>query len=119
MLDARIKVLERKYEINIGLLHCEGSYFRVRERDSSFSYLILDSSCPGVEDSDDAPFTHHALLVYFGGAEVDVALAGVFSVSVFFPPCLVDCLRLLWSVAPFDCFHLGIGRGHLIFQHIV
>ena len=37
---------------------------------SLFAQLILDSSGPGVEDSDDAPFTRHTLFVFFGGAEV-------------------------------------------------
>jgi hypothetical protein len=39
MLDARNKRLKGKYEINIGLLHGEGSWFRVRER-NSFVFLI-------------------------------------------------------------------------------
>jgi hypothetical protein len=35
-----------------------------------FTQLILDLSGPGVEDSDDAPFTRHTFFVFFGGAEV-------------------------------------------------
>jgi hypothetical protein len=35
MLDARNKRLKGKYEINTGLPLGEGSWFRVRERDSS------------------------------------------------------------------------------------
>jgi hypothetical protein len=46
----------------------------------------LDSFGPEVEDSDNAPFTRHTLFVFFGGAEVGEALAGVFLVSVLFPP---------------------------------
>jgi hypothetical protein len=30
-----------------------------------FAQLILDSSDPGVEDSDDTPFTRHTLFVFF------------------------------------------------------
>jgi hypothetical protein len=39
-----------------------------------------------VEDSDDAPFTHHTFFVFFGDDEVGEALAGVFLISVFFSP---------------------------------
>jgi hypothetical protein len=39
-----------------------------------------------VEDSNDAPFTRHTLLIFFGGVEVGEALAVVFLVSVFFFP---------------------------------
>jgi hypothetical protein len=39
-----------------------------------------------VEDSDDALFTRHTFLVFFGGDEVVEALAGLFMISVFFPP---------------------------------
>jgi hypothetical protein len=48
--------------------------------------LILGSSGPGVEDSNDALFTRQTLFVFFGGDEVDEAFAGVFLVSIFFPP---------------------------------
>jgi hypothetical protein len=48
--------------------------------------LILGSSGPGVEDSDDALFTRHTFFVFFGGDEVDEALAGVFLIFVFFSP---------------------------------
>jgi hypothetical protein len=48
--------------------------------------LGLGSSGPGVEDSDDAPFTRHSFFVFFGGDEDSEALAGVFLISVFFPP---------------------------------
>jgi hypothetical protein len=51
-----------------------------------FAQLILDSSGPEVEDLDYAPFTRHTLFVFFGGAEVGEALAGVSLVSVFFSP---------------------------------
>jgi hypothetical protein len=46
--------------------------------------LILDSSGPGVEDTDNTLFTCHTFFVFFGGDEVGEALAGVFLVSV--PP---------------------------------
>jgi hypothetical protein len=46
----------------------------------------LGSSGPGVEESDDALFTRHTFFVFFGGDEVGEALAGVFFISVFFPP---------------------------------
>jgi hypothetical protein len=46
----------------------------------------LGSSGPGVEESDDALFTRHTFFVFFGGDEVGEALAGVFLISVFFPP---------------------------------
>jgi hypothetical protein len=39
-----------------------------------------------VDDSDNDPFTHHTLFVFFGGIEVGEALAGVSLVSIFFPP---------------------------------
>jgi hypothetical protein len=39
-----------------------------------------------VEDSDDALLTRQTFFVFFGGDEVDEALAGVFLISVFFPP---------------------------------
>jgi hypothetical protein len=48
--------------------------------------LILGSSDPGVEDSDDALFTCHTFFVFFGGDEVGEALAGVFLISIFFSP---------------------------------
>jgi hypothetical protein len=48
------------------------------------SQLILGSSGPGVEDSDDAIFTRHTFFVFFIGDEVGEALAGVFLISVFF-----------------------------------
>jgi hypothetical protein len=51
-----------------------------------FSQLILDSSGPGVEDSDTTFFTRHTLFVFFDGDEVSEALAGVVLVSIFFPP---------------------------------
>jgi hypothetical protein len=51
-----------------------------------FPQLILDLSGPGVEDSDDTLLTRHTFFVFFGGAEVGEALAGVFLISVFFPP---------------------------------
>jgi hypothetical protein len=41
-----------------------------------FAQLVLDSSSPGVEDSDDAFFTCHTFFVFFGGAEVGEALVG-------------------------------------------
>jgi hypothetical protein len=49
-----------------------------------FAELILYSSGPGVEDLDDALFTYHTLYVFFGGAEVGEALAGVFLVFILF-----------------------------------
>jgi hypothetical protein len=49
-----------------------------------------------VEDSDDTLFTRHTFFVFFGGAEVGEALAGVFLISVFFSP-----LALLISFAFF------------------
>jgi hypothetical protein len=39
-----------------------------------------------VEDSDDALFTRHTFLVFFGGDEVGEALVGVFLISILFPP---------------------------------
>jgi hypothetical protein len=51
-----------------------------------FSKLILGSPGPGVEDSDDALFTHHTFFVFFGGDEVGEVWARVFLISVFFPP---------------------------------
>jgi hypothetical protein len=48
--------------------------------------LILSSFSPGVEGSDDAPFTRHTFFVFFGGDEVREALAGVSLISVFFHP---------------------------------
>jgi hypothetical protein len=48
--------------------------------------IILGSSGPGVEDSDDALFTRHTSFAFFGGDEVGKALAGVFLISVLFPP---------------------------------
>jgi hypothetical protein len=49
--------------------------------------LILGSSGPGVEDSDNALFySPHLLFVLFGSDEVGEALAGVFLISVFFSP---------------------------------
>jgi hypothetical protein len=39
-----------------------------------------------VEDLGDALFTGHTFLVFFGGDEVGQALAGLFMISVFFPP---------------------------------
>jgi hypothetical protein len=48
--------------------------------------LILCSSGPGVDDSDDALFTCHTSFVLFGGNEVNESLVGVFLISVFFPP---------------------------------
>jgi hypothetical protein len=51
-----------------------------------FAQLILDSSRLRAKDLDDAPFTHHTLFVFFGGAEVDEALARVFLLFVFFSP---------------------------------
>jgi hypothetical protein len=56
-----------------------------------------------VEDPDDAPFTRHTLFVFFGGAEVVEALAGVFLVSVFFSPLalLIVFGFLVWWL-PFD-----------------
>jgi hypothetical protein len=39
-----------------------------------------------VEDSDDALFTRHTSFAFFGGDEVGKALAGVFLISVLFPP---------------------------------
>jgi hypothetical protein len=39
-----------------------------------------------VEDSDDAFFTGHTFLIFFGGDEVSEALAGVFLISAFSPP---------------------------------
>jgi hypothetical protein len=48
--------------------------------------LILGSSGPRVEDLNDALFTRHTFFVFFGGDEVDEALAGVFLISIFFPP---------------------------------
>jgi hypothetical protein len=48
--------------------------------------MILDSSGPGVEDSNDVLFTRHTFFVFFGGHEVGEALARVFLISVFFPP---------------------------------
>jgi hypothetical protein len=51
-----------------------------------FPQLILDLSGPGVEDSDDTLLTRHTFFVFFGGAEVGEALAGVFLIFVFFPP---------------------------------
>jgi hypothetical protein len=45
-----------------------------------------------VEGSDNALFTRHTF-VFFGGDEVGEAFAGVFLISVFFPPlALFDCL---------------------------
>jgi hypothetical protein len=46
----------------------------------------LGSSGLGVEDSDNALFTRHTFFVLFGVDEVGEALAGVFLISVFFPP---------------------------------
>jgi hypothetical protein len=48
--------------------------------------LILGSSGLRVEYSDDSLFTRHTFFVFFGGANVGEALAGVFLISVFFPP---------------------------------
>jgi hypothetical protein len=48
--------------------------------------LILDLSSSEVKDSDDTLFTHLTFYVFFGGAEVSEALAGVFLISVFFFP---------------------------------
>jgi hypothetical protein len=48
--------------------------------------LILGSSGPEVEDSDNALFTHHTFFAFFGGDEVGEALVGVFLIYVFFPP---------------------------------
>jgi hypothetical protein len=48
--------------------------------------LILGSSGLGVEDLNDAFFTHHTFFVFFGGDEVSKTLAGVFLISVFFSP---------------------------------
>jgi hypothetical protein len=39
-----------------------------------------------VEDSDDTLFTCLTFFVLLGGAKVGEALAGVFLISVFFPP---------------------------------
>jgi hypothetical protein len=47
---------------------------------------MLDSSDPGVEDLYDTLFTRHTFFVFFGGAEVCEALAGVFLISVFLSP---------------------------------
>jgi hypothetical protein len=85
MLYAQNPMLKGKYEINVSLPLGEGSWFRVRERDSSVAQLNLDSSGPGVEDSDDTLLTHHTFFVFFGGDEVSEALAGVFLIFVF-PP---------------------------------
>jgi hypothetical protein len=51
-----------------------------------FAQLILDLSSLGVEDSDDTLFTCLTFFVLLGGAKVGEALAGVFLISVFFPP---------------------------------
>jgi hypothetical protein len=48
--------------------------------------LILGSSGPEVEDSDNALFTHHTFFAFFGVDEVGEALVGVFLIYVFFPP---------------------------------
>jgi hypothetical protein len=70
-----------------------------------------------VEDSDDAPFTHHTF-VFFGGDEVGETLAGVFLISTFFAPLsFADWLRLLGLVVPVECFQLG--WGYLIFLLMV
>jgi hypothetical protein len=58
-----------------------------------FAHLILGSSGPGVEDSNDTLFTRHTFFVFFSGDEVSEALAGVFSIFVFFSP-----LALLISI---------------------
>jgi hypothetical protein len=61
--------------------------------------LILGSSGPKVEDSNDALFTHHTFFVFFGGDEVSEPLAGVFLICLLFPLSFVDWLRLLGLVA--------------------
>jgi hypothetical protein len=76
--------------------------------------LILGLSGPGVEDSGDTLSTHHTFFVFFGGDEVGEALAGVFSISVFFSP-----LALLVSFdfsglvgATFSFLYWGYGFLH-------
>jgi hypothetical protein len=97
-------MLKEKYEIDTGLPHSEGCSLESVSGTPPFAQLILDSSGPRVEDSNDTPFTLHTLFVFFGDAEVSEALAGVFLVSSSFPLSLVDCFRLLWLVVPFECF---------------
>jgi hypothetical protein len=129
MLDARNKMIEGKYEINTGLPHGEGRILESMSGTPSFAQLILDSSSPVVEDSDNAPFTCHSLFVFFGGTEVDEAFAGVFLASIFFSPfaLLIAFGFFVWwrPLNSLSCFiassccneaiHFGLGQGHLLF----
>jgi hypothetical protein len=59
--------------------------------------LILGSSGPRVEGSDDALFTRHTFFVFSGGDGVGEALAGVFLISVIFSPYLCCFLLTSWA----------------------
>jgi hypothetical protein len=77
-----------------------------------------------VEASDNALFTRHTFFVLFGGDEVGEALAGVFLISIFFPPlALLIGFDFLGWWRPLNDFTLGLvvatssflcwGRGFL------
>jgi hypothetical protein len=70
--------------------------------------LILGSSSPGVEDSDDALFARHTFFVFFGGDEVGEALAVVFLISVFSPLALLIGFEFLGWWRPLIDLSLGL-----------
>jgi hypothetical protein len=71
--------------------------------------LILGSSGPVLEDSDDALFTRHTFFVFFGGGEVGEGLAGVFLISIFFSPlALLIGFDFLGWWRPLNDFTLGL-----------
>jgi hypothetical protein len=84
----------------------------------------MDSSGPGVEDSDYTLFTCHTFFVFFSGDEVGEALVGLFLIYVFFPPlALLIAINLFGWWCPLNAFTLGLvgatfyflywGRGFL------
>jgi hypothetical protein len=62
-----------------------------------------------VDDLDDALFTRHTFLVFFGGDEVSEDLAGVFLISIFFSPLiLLISFDFLGWWRPLNDFTLGL-----------
>jgi hypothetical protein len=129
----KIKWLKGKYEINTDLPLGEGSSFRVREWDSSSCFINhrLFQSQSGRLERCSLHSPH--LICSFGGDEVGEALAGVFLISVFFPPldlligfdflgwwCTLDALSLGWvgatssSCTWLDAYVLLDGLPYLV-----